>query len=284
MRKLLATMALVVALMACRHDSKSEQAGPPQNKSAQPQNRKEQPVVEATIPAPETGSMNSTQTSDTPPPADAGLQSANAQANGPKPPALGPRSAPVQQSASQPIPSSGLVPPIAIPAGTRVRVRLEQTIDTKRNRPGDRFEATLISPIQVNGAFLVPAGTTFEGHVTEAKPSGRFKGRAVLGVEVDSFRLDGVVYRVMTAPDVRVSGRHRKRNWILIGAGAGFGAAVGAVAGGGAGALIGAGTGAGAGAVGAFFTGRKDVSLPVETPLTFRLRTEVTLSNGPRPG
>ena len=39
----------------------------------------------------------------------------------------------------------------------------------------------------------------------------------------------------------RVSAAHKKRNAILIGGGAGLGAAIGAIAGGGKGALIGAG-------------------------------------------
>jgi hypothetical protein len=174
-------------------------------------------------------------------------------------------------------------PRLAIPAGTQVGVRLEQTLDTKRNRPGDRFEATLISPIQVNGNVIVPRGTTFEGHVTYARPSGRFRGRAELGVELDSFRLNGAFYRIATAPDIRISKGHRKRNWVLIGGGSGLGATFGAVAGGGVGAAIGAGAGAGVGTVGALFTGRKNVSFPVETLLTFRLRTDVTL-NGRQPG
>jgi hypothetical protein len=164
-----------------------------------------------------------------------------------------------------------------IPAGTPVRVRMEQTIGTGRNRPGDRFEASLISPIVVGGNIIVPKGTLFEGHVSEARPSGRLKGRAVLGVELDSFSLNGVRYRVVTAADSRVSGRHRKRNLILIGGGSGLGATLGAIAGGPAGALIGAGAGAGAGTAGAFFTGRKNVSLPVETALTFRLRRSVEI-------
>jgi hypothetical protein len=285
MRTLLMTIGLAVALTACRHDAKLEQAKQPQTTSAQPPDQTGQPVVEATIPPPASEPVNSAQAPPAPPPAEAGAASANAtQANGPTQPVLQQQSAPVQQSASLPVQAPAPPPPLIIPAGTRVRVRLDQTIDTKRNRPGDRFEATLISPVQMNGEFLVPSGTIFAGHVTEAKPSGRFKGRAVLGVELDTFRLDGAVYRVVTAPDVRVSGRHRKRNWILIGGGAGFGAGVGAVAGGGVGALIGAGAGATAGAVGAFFTGRKNVSLPVETPLTFRLRTEVALSSAQQPG
>ncbi|MGA7413087.1 MAG: hypothetical protein WBW33_21600 [Bryobacteraceae bacterium] len=285
MRILLLVIGLVAALTACRHDSKLEQAKQAQTASAPPQNQTGQPVVEATIPELAPGTVNSAQASTTQPPSEAVAPPANpAPPDGPTQPTLEQRSAPVQLSASKPSPAPVPAPPIAIPAGTQVRVRLAQTIDTKRNRSGDRFEATLISPVQVNGEFLLPSGTTFVGHVTEAKPSGRFKGRAILGVELDSFTLDHVVYRVVTAPATRVSGRHRKRNWILIGGGAGFGAGVGAVAGGGVGALIGAGAGAGAGAVGAFFTGRKNVSLPVETPLTFRLRTEVALSSAQQPG
>jgi hypothetical protein len=49
------------------------------------------------------------------------------------------------------------------------------------------------------------------------------------------------------------------------------------LAGGPAGALIGAGAGAGAGTIGAVFTGKKNVSLPVETRLSFELRRPVQL-------
>jgi hypothetical protein len=286
MRKLVLTIGLVAALAGCGRESKPQQATQAQTAtSAHVPDQTRQPAGQASGPAPATAPVNSASASSAPPPVQSALPTSNpAQPNGSAKPPLEQQAPPPQLSASQSSPAPEPAPPIAIPAGTLVRVRLEQTIDTKRNRAGDRFEATLISPIEANGNFLLPLGTTFEGHVTEAIPSGRFKGRAVLGLELDSFRLDGVDYRVVTAPATRVSGRHRKRNWILMGGGAGFGAAVGAVAGGGAGALIGASAGAGAGAVGAFFTGRKNVSLPIETPLTFRLRTDVALSNAQQPG
>ncbi|HEV8043104.1 MAG TPA: hypothetical protein VGP62_29765 [Bryobacteraceae bacterium] len=276
MRKLLLIIGLAGILAACKHESKPQSATQSQSTIAPVLDQAGHQIGQAFSPAPAATPVNSPPTSPVAMSHLPAPQTTNpATSNGPTQPAPDP---PRKPSAFQPAPVPVPSPPIAIPAGTLVRVRLEQTIDTKRNRAGDRFEATLISPIRVNGNLAIPHGTTFEGHVTEAKASGRFKGRAVLGVELDSFRLNGVEYRVVTASRTRVSGRHRKRNWILMGGGSALGATLGAVAGGGAGALIGAGAGAGAGTVAAFFTGRKNVSLRVETPLTFQLRTDIVLS------
>jgi hypothetical protein len=166
---------------------------------------------------------------------------------------------------------------IAIPSGTAIRVRLNQTLDTRRNRSGDRFTASLVEPVAENGRIVVPKGTVFTGHVTTATRSGRMKGRAVLGLTLDSFAINGARYPVVTSKTGRVSSRQKKRNMVLIGGGSGFGALIGGLAGGGKGALIGAGAGAAAGTAGAAATGKKEVTLPAETLLTFRLEENVEL-------
>ena len=166
---------------------------------------------------------------------------------------------------------------LAIPSGAALHVRLDETLDTRRNSAGDRFSATLSQPVLVEGQVVVPAGTRFSGHVTAAGASGRMKGRARIGLTLDSFPFAGRQYRVQTTSVDRVSAAHKKRNALLIGGGSGLGAAIGAIAGGGKGALIGAGAGAGAGAVGAAATGKMEVGIPAETALRFALRAPVEL-------
>ena len=158
-----------------------------------------------------------------------------------------------------------------IPRDTALRVRLDQTISTKTNSPGDAFTATLAAPLVVDGETVLPRGTRFGGHVAVAAPSGRFKGRAQLVLSLDTFRRDGKEYEIDTKNVGRVSSSHKKRNAFLIGGGAGIGAAIGAIAGGGKGALIGAGAGAAAGTAGEAATGVKHVAMPAETLLRFTL-------------
>jgi hypothetical protein len=135
----------------------------------------------------------------------------------------------------------------------------------------------LDEPLVVGDRVAVPRGTPFEGHVVTSAESGRFKGRAALALRLDSFDLNGVKYDVNTNRPTRVSRGHKKRNWLWIGGGSGGGAAIGAIASGGTGALIGAGAGAAAGTVGAAFTGKRHVTLPVESEITFALQAPVAV-------
>ena len=162
--------------------------------------------------------------------------------------------------------------PVVAPAGSVLRVRLDQALDTKRSRPGDRFTGVLDSPVNADGNEILPKGTIVEGHVLSAHPSGRLKGRAVLSLTLDTCEVAGKKVVISTDPVARVSGRHRARNWTLIGGGSGAGALIGGLVAGPAGALIGAGSGAAAGTAGAAITGKKEVSMPAESVVGFTLR------------
>jgi hypothetical protein len=178
--------------------------------------------------------------------------------------------------------SQTAVKEVEIPAGTKLRIRTNQALDTARNRTGDSFSAMLVEPVKMQDEVLLPEGTPFQGHISAAKSSGRLKGRGYLTVTLDSFELNGQTYKVATQSQSRATSSHKKRNWVTIGGGSGFGMLVGALAAGGKGALIGGGVGAAAGVAGAALTGKKDVRLPAEAVLAFSLKEPVRIQiNGP---
>lgn len=161
--------------------------------------------------------------------------------------------------------------PTVVPAGTVLTVRLGQAVGSKISQPGETFTATTATPVQVGGKTVIPSGSSASGTVVDAKPLGKFKGGAVLRVRLDSVTIQGAEHAVQTSAVTRSAKGKGKRTAVMAGGGAGLGALIGGLAGGGKGAAIGAIAGGGAGTAGAAFTGNKDIVLPAESALSFRL-------------
>jgi hypothetical protein len=168
--------------------------------------------------------------------------------------------------------------PVTIAYETAIHVTLNQALTSNHSKPGEHFEATVSEPIVVEGKTVVPAGAQATGMVVDAGQSGRLMGRGRLELALEAVDVNGVSYDIHTLDSNRIGRSHKKRNIELIGGGAGAGTLIGAIAGGGKGALIGGPVGAGAGVATAFITGKKDVRLPPETRLTFRLSQPVTIT------
>ena len=168
--------------------------------------------------------------------------------------------------------------PITVPDDTSIHVTLNQAVSSDQSRPGDHFTATVSQPIILDDKTVVPEGAEVEGIVVDARRSGRLRGRAHLQLALESVDVNGTDYKIRTGSTVRIGGKHRDRNIAWIAGGAGGGALIGGIAAGGEGALIGGPIGAGAGMTVALLTGRKDIHLRAETPLSFKLAEPVTIN------
>lgn len=184
--------------------------------------------------------------------------------------------------AKAPAPAAPRTPPppavIELPAGTRLNARLDSDLGSQISQPGDSFSATISDDVVVNGTVVIPKDSRADGTVVDAKPLGRFKGGALLQVRLDRVNTRWGSYPVDTGTIERAQASKGKRSAGFIGGGAGLGALIGGLAGGGKGALIGGLAGAGAGTAGTALTGNKQIVLPAETMLTFRLEKSVRIT------
>jgi len=168
-------------------------------------------------------------------------------------------------------------PAVVVPAGTSLTVTVDETVSTKTQNTGDRFEASIAEPVTVEGRVVLPSGAKCAGTVTTADSAGHLKGGALLAVTLDSVTVHGRRYSIQTSSYEQAGKGRGKRTAVGAGGGAALGAIVGALAGGGKGAAIGAAAGAGAGTAGTAYTGNRDITIPAETRVHFTLRRSLTI-------
>ena len=186
-----------------------------------------------------------------------------------------------QQAAQKPSPSGTEAPaaaPVHIPAGTNLAIRVDQRISVKTSHAGDAFTGEVVDPVATaEGNILVPKGTSVGGVVVAAKARGRFKGASELELRLTSMTLNGTRYPLRTADLAQHKKGKGKRSAALIGGGTGLGMLIGGIATGGTGLLIGGLAGGGAGTAAAGLTGNRDLEIPAESIVHFKLSEDVVL-------
>jgi hypothetical protein len=166
-----------------------------------------------------------------------------------------------------------------VPGGTQLVAQLNNNLNTKRAREGDRFSLTVYSPAQYEGAVI-------EGVVTKVDRSGRLTGRSEMAFDLERIRLrgggtydfkgyianirtpDGNTLEIDNEGSVKEDDSQTTQTVTRSGIGAAIGAVIGAITGGGSGAAIGAAIGAGAGAGSVLIQGRDDLELSRGTQMT----------------
>jgi hypothetical protein len=167
-----------------------------------------------------------------------------------------------------------------VPAGTQLRIRLNDTLSSKESRVGDKFTATVVNPSRYEEA-------TVTGHIRSIIKSGRVEGRTTMNLSFDSIRLRDERTGPLRAEVVRVydsdsakkvdeegrvqSGGRGKQTLKRSGIGAAAGAIIGGIAGGGKGAAIGLIVGGAAGAGSVAVQGSKELKLENGTEMLIRV-------------
>jgi hypothetical protein len=187
---------------------------------------------------------------------------------------------PAAESASVP-PAPNVPPPhvVTLEAGTRLPIRLGETLSTDHNYAGDTFRGTLDSAIVRDGFIIADKGSKILGRVVNAQKAGRVEGVANLQLTLTEINTtDGQRIRVETSLYDQKGATTHGEDTAKIAGGAALGAIIGAIGGGGKGAAIGAGAGGAAGTGAVLLTRGKAAVLPSETRLDFQLARPATIT------
>jgi hypothetical protein len=182
-------------------------------------------------------------------------------ASGQPVPAPAPGGAPISQPAD-----------VNIAAGTSLAIRINQRISVKTSRAGDRFDGEVVDPVVGdNDRVVIPRGTPVTGVVVASHQRGHFKGSSILELRLTHLTLNGTRYALDTRDLTQTKKGKGKRSAAFIGGGAGLGMLVGGVASGGVGLLVGGLVGAGGGTALGGLTGNRDIEIPAESIVRFKL-------------
>jgi hypothetical protein len=170
-----------------------------------------------------------------------------------------------------------------LPAGTVLTVRTTDAISAKSSQVGQAFQAVVAQPVVEHGHTVIPSGAAVTGKVAQAKQGGKIKGESAIALQLTAIRVQGVSYPIVTDQYAQEQKGKGGRTAKMGAGGAGLGAVVGGIAGGGKGAAIGALAGGGAGVAGSAMTGNKELQIPAESVLTFKLTQPLKISSHAAP-
>jgi hypothetical protein len=169
---------------------------------------------------------------------------------------------------------------VVLPSGTALSIRTTGPLSTSKSQVKQEFEASLAKPLLSGNEVVAPVGSPVKGVIIKSESAGRFKGEGGIMLQLISLTVKGRSYRVISNVVAQGIKGRGKRTAAMVGGGGGAGALIGGLAGGGKGAAIGAVAGAAAGTAGATMTGKRDVVIPAETVLDFKLTSPLTIYPG----
>ena len=164
-----------------------------------------------------------------------------------------------------------------LPAGTKIRLRMDAEINSRVASVNDTFLAYVAKPVKRRDVIVVPDETIVEGRVTKVTPASGGSENGQIEVVFESLKFANATRQIdgVATKPFRAISSHTFSILSILG-----GAAAGALVGSASsprGALIGAGIGAGAGTGAAMLRKGKDVKIRRGEEFEIELRKDVTL-------
>jgi hypothetical protein len=173
---------------------------------------------------------------------------------------------------SQTSPGSAAQSMATVPSGTRLMVKMIDSVDSETNQQTDIFRGSLEANLMAGNVMVAPKGTPVYGRLLSASSSGRTSG-GELELDITDIKIDGRMFSLQTSSN-QMEGQSGSSVAGQTARGAGKGAAAGAIVGAGAG--FGARAGAIAGNVVGTTRGDK-VKVPAGSLVEFTLEHPVSL-------
>src|SRR5216117_761148 len=189
-----------------------------------------------------------------------------------------PRLVPGSQRVTRPTSSNAANTGWTIPTGSKVVIRMIDSINSEKNKVGETFTAVLDEPMIQGGVEVIPRGADVHGRIANVNEAGRIAGSAQLGLELTQVVVNGIPYSMTTSEYNEVGEARGSQTAKRAAGGAGIGAVIGAIAGGGKGAAIGAGVGGGGATAVQVLTKGEKLNIPSETKLEFTLRAPLVVA------
>jgi hypothetical protein len=166
-----------------------------------------------------------------------------------------------------------------LPSGTKIRVQMDNEINSKVSSVNDTFTMKISEPLKVRETVVLPIGTVIEGRVTQVRRAsiGRKNGSLSLAFEIlrlaggERREIKGVLVNQLTVESSPAA------SILTVAGGTALGAVFGGVSKAENGALLGAAIGTGAGAGVAFLRKGKDVRIKADEEFEIELTRNVTL-------
>jgi hypothetical protein len=181
---------------------------------------------------------------------------------------------------------------VSLPAGTSLKVRLENNLASYSSKQNDPFSARVTEAVLLDGKTVVPMGATVEGRVTQVNEPRRYAGKPTIGIFPETlimpngerFMLNATLVdtSLHNGTDVNSEGQVKGRGYnggdlTEIGLGTGGGMLVGGLAGGGKGVVIGGAVGATV-TVAHWLSKKHSAVLPAGTELIMELSRPMEMS------